>query len=171
MTPPPSATTRPPRSRPVSQQPLAQAGQRVEVLGRLAGRQNLGAGMAAERLERALEGRKVALGHVVVGDDCAFACAEPRVDQLGSARQQAGTDQHLVGAVTQTDWDTGHAGAKGGTGTRGASLVIRAHGLSPAAAGARRLGLTASASMISPTMTSCGTSRLSTTMSAVAKIG
>ena len=60
----------------------------------------------------------MALGDVGVGDDGALACAEPRADQLGRARQQAGPDQHVVGAVAERDWNAGHAGAEGGTGTR-----------------------------------------------------
>ncbi len=149
---------------------LAQRCQRRKALGCLAGRKDIGAGVSAERLERAFQRGKVALGDVLVGDDGALARAEPRDDQLGRAGEQAGADQHLVGAPRHRNGHARHAGRQ--RDGPHSLLSIDAHGDSPAEVGvAAMAGLRARASMISVTIASCGTSRLSTTISAVAKTG
>ena len=86
ITPPPSAITRSPRSRPISSRRSHSRASAGEALGRLAGRQDLGAGVAADGLQACFERRQVAARDVGIGDDGALGRAEARLDQLGRAR-------------------------------------------------------------------------------------
>ena len=51
--------------------------------------------------ERALESGEVMACDVVVGDDAALFRTQPLGNQRTGARQQAGADQHVIGAAGQ----------------------------------------------------------------------
>src|SRR5262245_9371897 len=109
-------------------------------------------------------------GYVGIGDDRALGLADMVRDQRPTPRQQALPDQHIVGAVAERHADARRRIAAGliVPSAGFAAAHVASFGLSAAVAlslGARRA---VSASMTSPTITSCGTSRLSTVMSAVA---
>ena len=80
--------------------------------------------------------------------------AQTGMDQLSRLRQQTRADQHVVGPLAQID-------PHGGRLPHGAEVPR-------SAAGSASCGHRARASTISPTITSWGTSRLSTTRSATA---
>ena len=171
ITPPPSAITQSPRSSPISSRRSHSRGQRREALGRLAGRQDLRAGVAARGLQARLQRGQVARGDVLVGDDAASARRRAAASMSSPARAAAGrarSARRRSGAERDADRSSAApvlasvASALRVSGSDGSGCAVR-----PARRRASS-GLCASASMISPTMVSCGTSRLSTVMSAVA---
>src|SRR5262249_16495363 len=119
------------------------------------------------RRQPLLQRTEVVCGNILVGDDGASGCAKARLYQIGGSRQQSSADQHVVGAFAEPNANRdglarrplmprGWAGGwKGGHGADASRLPEGS-------------GLSARTSMISPTITSWGTSRLSTIMSEAA---
>ena len=159
------------------QQPLAQRAELAEALGRLAGRQHDRAGQPVLRPEACLEHRKMQARHVLVRDDAAPRLGEAGRDQPAGGGEQPRPDEYVVGAGAERHVHAA-AGALDGEERvddgrhQGTGAVVVVHGLSAfvtvwplsyqSARGATSAGDTASASTISVTMISCGTSRLST---------
>src|SRR5688572_33430746 len=112
--------------------------------------------MAVVTLKGGFKRAQMKARDVRVSDDGTARRPEPRTNQLTGTRQQAGTDQHIVRAFAQRHVD-------------GADVMQgdRAHRATSVPAVRCRAKL----SMISLTITSCGTSRLSTVMSASAYVG
>ena len=171
MTPPPSATTSPPRSSPISSRRSHRLRERRRSSSSLRparGLSCLRAGRApptpspADRDGAAATFSSVTMAHLGAPSRAWISSA--------ACASRPGADQHVVGALAEPDVDgrrlVRHPPAAP------AWLVRRngAHGedASRLPGGSPAAGCAASASMISPTITSCGTSRLSTTMSAVA---
>ncbi len=137
------------------EQALAERSKLTEALRRLAGLQDDGPGVQVLALQRRFETRKVKARDVLVRHNPALGRAESRGDEGARVRQQARSDQNVVGAAAQR-----HRHCAGGR-----NLGHRGH----CASSDRADGSGAvSRSMISATITSCGTSRLSTVRSACA---
>src|SRR5581483_5344689 len=121
----------------------------------------------------------MARGDVGIGDDAALGACRPLVDQVARPRQQARPDEHVVGACAQRDLN-GPAGrvacvaCTSGGGFRG---ICDAHGTLPDGAectcsrASSRSRNWLRAPRISLTIVSCGRSRLSTVILAVAYTG
>ena len=98
------------------EQALREARQHREALGPLTRRHHLSLGAKAGGSQASLEARELTGGcHVGIRDDAAPGAAQPGLDEPACRIDQAGSDQHLVGAAAKRHGD-------------GRNSILRCHG-------------------------------------------